>query len=987
MLSASTPLATWRFSGTLRHYQADVLERVDVDAGAPLHVVAPPGSGKTLLGLILAARRGRRAVVLSPTTTIRAQWARAGASLAPDARVVSEDPENPGDLTSLTYQALSVLDAANPLAGLARSRWQSELEADGRSPDAAARWLDELQSGNPTMFRRGIARRSRTLRRRLAREDVGTLASALHPHALALVDRLVAHGVETIVLDECHHLLDHWALVVAALVARLRAEGREPLIIGLTATLPSPDDADEYDNYTSLLGDVDYEVPVPAVVREGNLAPYRDLVRFAEPTREELAFLAAHAEGLAVLLQATFAQATGLDFLSATLQPEPEPPARSRSDALEPPKPAPPPGDDPIDTRLAVAFADDFAGSEAAAAMLSTVAPQHPLVARLPDAARRPPTTDESLRLLGRFGLDRLLPHPDEARRWHRIRRTLADFGYALTDRGVRRTRDPVDTMLASSLGKDYAACDILRIERDALGDERLRALVVTDFAEHGNTHGGLVGAAGALRTFGVLAADAATARLRPLLVTGNRTRIATRDADALVPSLERLLGVPVAAAPLLEAPGVSEVHAPGVGSAALVRAASVLLARGIVQVVVGTRGLFGEGWDCPAVNTLIDLTAVATASATQQLRGRTLRLDPAWPEKVAHNWTVTALLPPSFPLEAQPDATRLRRKHARLWGLDADDSARVVRGVSIALTADQRAAVQSVVEKDAAASVEALNDLIEPAARQRTRSDWRIGEPYLDREGVSALLVRRPQAPLFRTSRPASRALGGAIGVVGAGIAIAGAGAPLAGLALAAPEMGVIAGAVAVVGGLIALPPLARAWTRTRAQTANGIEVYGRIATTVWDALRRGGSVADVAVTPAVSEAAPQGGLIPITIEVRSVTTADQRVLAEALGELFGAIRTPRFLLETGRGGRSPLVRSALRRAAREESERHFLAVPSAIGRRREDAEAFAAAWESEVGPCVLHAMDRPGRLALMARARRGRGMLPAPRTREEWR
>src|SRR3546814_7938420 len=49
--------------------------------------------------------------------------------------------------------------------------------------------------------------------------------------------------------------------------------------------------------------------------------------------------------------------------------------------------------------------------------------------------------------------------------------------------------------------------------------------------------------------------------------------------------------------------------------------------------------------------------------SATQQLRGRTLRLDPAWPEKVAHNWTVTALLPASFPLEAQPDATRLRRR------------------------------------------------------------------------------------------------------------------------------------------------------------------------------------------------------------------------------------------------------------------------------------------------------------------------------------
>ncbi|MDL5353197.1 DEAD/DEAH box helicase family protein [Microbacterium sp. zg-YB36] len=519
----ATALASWQFTGTLRHYQADVLERVDTDAASALHIVAPPGSGKTLLGLLLAARRGRRTVVLAPTTTIRAQWVRAAVSLAGDPAAVSEDPGDPGELTALTYQALSVLDSANPFAGLARARWRDELEADGRSPDAATGWLDDLADRNPQAFKRGIASRSRTLRRQLVRQDPDLLASALHPNALALIDRLVAHGVETIVLDECHHLLDHWALVVATLVARMRAAGREPLLIGLTATLPSPDDADEYDNYTSLLGEVDYEVPVPAVVREGNLAPYRDLVRFAEPTAAELKFLAAHAEGLAVLLRTTFAQTQGLQFLVDTLQPEPEqvPPR----DALEPPAP----DEDLTDAGLAAAFAADFAGAEAAAAMLATVAPRHPLVPHLPDVARRPPTTEESLRLLARYALERILPNPAEERLWHRIRRTLADFGYALSDRGVRRTRDPVDTMLASSLAKDYAACDILRIERDALGDERLRALVVTDFAQHGNKHGGLVRAAGALRTFTTLVADAATSGLRPILVTGNTTAPASR--------------------------------------------------------------------------------------------------------------------------------------------------------------------------------------------------------------------------------------------------------------------------------------------------------------------------------------------------------------------------------------------------------------------------------------------------------------------------
>ncbi|MCR2826053.1 hypothetical protein, partial [Microbacterium sp. zg.Y909] len=563
----------------------------------------------------------------------------------------------------------------------------------------------------------------------------------------------------------------------------------------------------------------------------------------------------------------------------------------------------------------------------------------------------------------------------------------LADFGYSLSDRGVRRTRDPVDTMLASSLAKDHAACDILRLEREALGDERLRALVVTDFASHGNKHGGLVGTSGALRTFTSLVNDTATSRLRAILVTGSHARIATCDADVLVSALGDELGVPVAAAPLMEAAEVSELHAPGAGVAALVRAASVLLTRGSVQVVVGTRGLFGEGWDCPAVNTLIDLTAVSTASATQQLRGRTLRLDPAWPEKVAHNWTVTALLPPTFPLSAQPDAARLRRKHARLWGLDADDASRVVRGTSIVMPAGQRAGLAAFVAKDAAASVAALNSLGTPPPRAVTRAHWRIGERYVDRESVSALVPRRREAPLFRTSRPVSRALGGAF--AGAAAA-AGAGSATLGFALGAaagPEVGMVAGAALLLAGIVPAVELGRSWRRARGQLSGGTEPYRRVAGIVWEALRRAGRVADEPVTIAATEAEPGDGTAEISIEAVSASLADQRTFADALGELFGPVRTPRFLLETGSGGRSALVRGVLRRAVRRRTEGHFVPVPSLIGRRRRDAEAFAAAWERELGPCVLHAMDRPEQLALMARARRGGGGLVPATSREQWR
>ena len=69
------PLASWRPAAPLRDYQADLLDAVRPDDGAALHLVAPPGAGKTVIGLALAVRNGRRALVLAPTTVIRAQWA------------------------------------------------------------------------------------------------------------------------------------------------------------------------------------------------------------------------------------------------------------------------------------------------------------------------------------------------------------------------------------------------------------------------------------------------------------------------------------------------------------------------------------------------------------------------------------------------------------------------------------------------------------------------------------------------------------------------------------------------------------------------------------------------------------------------------------------------------------------------------------------------------------------------------------------------
>lgn len=967
------PLATWAFHGTLRHYQADVLDRVEVTPGEPLHIVAPPGSGKTLLGLLLAAKNGTRTLVLAPTATIRSQWARSARELTDDPASVSEDPDSPGDLTALTYQMVSVLETGSPLTGLATEEWVTELVTGGRSESSARAWIADLERDNRRAHRDGIARRSRNLRRRLAREDPDVLASALHPNALALVDRLIAHGVQTIVLDECHHLLDHWALVVAYISARMRDTGRQPLLIGLTATLPSTDDEDEYDNYTSLLGEVDYEVPTPAVVKEGNLAPYRDFVWFTLPTPEEVEFLRKHDETLTALIGETLRTARGEAFLARMLQPDDDP-------ALD------------ADQRLAVAFSRDFALTESAARMLVQLSPGHPLVPLLPPESREQPENEQSIRVLARFALDVLLPDPASADTWDRIKRTLVDFGFTLTDRGIRRARDPLDTILATSAAKDSAVADILRVELSQPTSGEVRAVVVTDFALHGNTRGRLGRPAGALRTFDTLAADVTAGSMRPVLVTATHLRIPSEHRDTLLPALEERLGAGIAVAPVEDSPHVLDVDTSGHGSAAVVAAVSRLLTEGHTRLIVGTRGLLGEGWDCPAANTLIDLTAVATSSATQQLRGRTLRLDPAWSGKVAHNWTVTALAPSKVGAESAPDRARMRRKHSRIWGLLREDSTQVVRGELIALTFAQRGMLDQVLARTKGSSVDALNAAITAKlpTREESYRDWRIGEPYADTESTSAVTPARSGG--FRTGGSLELVLAALVAVAGAAVGV---------FLYAAVRLGSLGAVGLTIAAVLATGallwqgiPLITPLVQSARQLVNTPATYRRIAQALLASLHAAGRIGQQYGQANVQLDQLTDGSTTVQIEVALTggSSSDRRMFATTLSELFGPVRTPRFLLQVDRGdpatsSSKPLLRLALWLATKLSPGTRYLPVPVALGRRREDAQRFALEWRRHVGPCTLHEVNSPEKLRVLMRARRhSEGAPEAAFVRETW-
>ncbi|MDQ3788397.1 MAG: hypothetical protein M3422_14290, partial [Actinomycetota bacterium] len=101
------PTFAWRKS------QRHLLELCEHVTDRRWHVCAPPGAGKTLVGLELARRHGTRTLVLSPTTAIRDQW-RAAVALfgAVPREFASTDLDRPAQLYSLTYQLLGNPGAA-----------------------------------------------------------------------------------------------------------------------------------------------------------------------------------------------------------------------------------------------------------------------------------------------------------------------------------------------------------------------------------------------------------------------------------------------------------------------------------------------------------------------------------------------------------------------------------------------------------------------------------------------------------------------------------------------------------------------------------------------------------------------------------------------------------------------------------------------------------------------------------------------------------
>jgi len=561
-----------KFNGTWRNYQRQVLDNFqEYQADGHIHLVAAPGSGKTTIGIELIARFDKPALVLVPTVTIREQWVD---------RIRQAFLEDENQVTSLVSQNLK------DMKQITIATYQAFHSA-----------MQQVQS----------------------QEDNGEVEDFV---GFDLLARLKEKGVETLCLDECHHLRNEWWKSLED----FRKNYQQLQVISLTATPPYDSEPELWDRYLQMCGEIDQEITVPELVKEDTLCPHQDFVYICFPTKEEDKRLEEFED-------------TKWQYVSQLV-------------------------DDPDFQKLIRSF-KVLKGEISADMLLEDPKYLSALLIYLQSQKLEIPKHlrdllgAEGLPALNYYWLEVLLQGllyqtPD----WYEDpQETKKKIEAELKSRGLIEKRQVFlvkskanDQILNQSLGKLSGIADIFATEYASLGKD-LRQLVLADyirkdFANYLGDDQAPITQLGVLPYFETIRRSAQKQGLSvPIAVLSGSVVIIPASAKAELQALIPNTSLSFSAIGKLEQGTYLQVGFPS-SFKGMVAAVTELFQRGSIQVLVGTKSLLGEGWDAPCVNSLILGSFVGSFMLSNQMRGRAIRIWPGHPEKTSNIWHLVAIKP-----------------------------------------------------------------------------------------------------------------------------------------------------------------------------------------------------------------------------------------------------------------------------------------------------------------------------------------------------
>lgn len=753
----------------------------------------------------------------------------------------------------------------------------------------------------------------------------------------ALAERLNGLGPLTLVLDEAHHLRREWQSALEALAGAL-ADAR---IVSLTATPPYDASFTEWSRYESLCGPIDLEIGIPELVRNGDLCPHQDHILLSAPTEDALRLLERRRQAVWTLHRSLRTDAALLDGLEA--HPWLQEPEAHVEAILEAPE---------VLSAVLVHLASAGRKLPPAPLRLLGVKPR-----------RVPPPSFFWLETLldafiGRRGAAFRLEGPE----LKRLRDELERHGLIEGGRVRLKESRSIFRLLSASLGKLSGVGDIACAEDAALGP-RLRMVVLSDHIRaedlaadaappHRPARLGVVPLFEHLRRLGV--AEGRVGVMSGSLVIAPRAAlgelIGCAGAYGLAPGDLRAVDMP-------GRPDHVRVETSGASPAGLLPAMTDVFARGGVRILVGTQSLLGEGWDAPALNTLVLASNAASYVLSNQMRGRAIRVDPQDPAKVANIWHLATVVPARGALaemvesvnwgelrddepEALSDPAVLRRRFRGFEGISNGESLLIESGLA-------RLGV------DFAGDLGTTNRRTLALATDRAAIADRWGRSLGG--GAARARVRETASPVYSPRVLTWTETLQALTWTAASSAVCAGGEALTNVD-GMSGLGAVAMTVGGGAALAGLPKLARA---ARLMWRNGsVEGnLGQVTRVILLALAEARLVDDIEARAALIHVRRSlDGRRDVALG--GVSRATERMVIQALAEVLGPVENPRHLL----------VRTS-QLGWRLRTDYH--AVPAVLGARKAWAEGFARLWRQRVGGSDLIYTRTPAGRRVLLRAR----------------
>lgn len=590
------------FKYTWRNYQQRVLSELDsyLDDGA-LHVVAPPGSGKTVLGLQVMLKLNKPALIIAPTIAVRNQWVDRFCELFLQTDQVPEwisyDIHRPAFVTVSTYQGLHA--ACNDLKG--------------------------KHSGDANLAE--------------------------------IVRLLKEQNVQTFIADEAHHLKNEWWNTLTKLKAAL-----SPTLVGLTATPPYDVTGAEWERYIDLNGPIDAEITVPELVREGDLCPHQDYIYYSQLSPEEYRVICEYRENIDRLftdIQKDEELIAALESLPAWTDPE---------------------------GNIEWIYSN-------MASYSSLLIFFHSLGRNIPACHYKvlnekkpdfPPFDYEWAETLLDFYLNK--GHdlfPGFAGHREQLKNKLVYHGATDKSQISFRYNAKITKTLSTSLEKLNSIRDIVRFEYEQLGSD-LRLVVLTDYIRKEFLTNTPVNDM-KLSKFGVMPVFEKLRRENKLdMRIGVLTGAIVIIPAVALPELEQLAGKRgienISCSPLPYDNAYLQISLTEGIKNEVVKIVTDLFQQGGIEVLVGTKSLLGEGWDAPALNSLILASFVGSFVLSNQMRGRAIRVQKGNEQKTGNIWHLVSI--DTTTLDGGNDVDMLKRRFRSFSGISCREGGGIENGL-----------------------------------------------------------------------------------------------------------------------------------------------------------------------------------------------------------------------------------------------------------------------------------------------------------------